>query len=56
MKTEVIYRPAVNVRPSLPYPNAASRRQMFEKILDHLLIGAIGIGSVVIIAFLLALA
>jgi len=56
MKTEAIYRPAVTVRPSLPYPNAATKRQVFEKIVDHLLIGAIGIGSVAIILFLLALA
>lgn len=56
MKTEAIYRPAVTVRPCLPYPNAATKRQVFEKVIDHLLIGAIGIGSVAIILFLLALA
>ena len=56
MKTEAIYRPEVTVRSAIPYPNAATKREMFEKILDHLLIGAIGIGSVAIILFLLALA
>lgn len=56
MKTEAIYRPEITIRPSLPYPNAATRREVFEKILDHLLIGAIGIGSVAIILFLLTLA
>ena len=54
MKTAVVYRNAP--RHAVRYPNAADRRQMFNKFIDRLLIGAIGIGFATILLFLAALA
>ena len=42
-----------NYKPALPYPNAATRRQVFHKILDTALIAASGIGITVMLTFLL---
>ena len=43
-------------QPNLPYPNAATRREIFNKFIDLLLVGAIGAGAAAILLFLLALA
>lgn len=56
MKTAAAYRSDYAHRPNLPYPNAATRRESFSKIIDLLLIGAIGAGAAVILLFVLALA
>ena len=45
------YTPQTN----LPYPNAATRREIFQKILDLLLMAAIGIGAATVALFLIAL-
>jgi hypothetical protein len=37
------------------YPNAATPREVFEKWVDRLLAGAIGVGTVTILLFLLTL-
>jgi hypothetical protein len=42
-------------RPALPYPNAATRRQILNKILDLLLTGAIGAGIAAMLLFLMVL-
>lgn len=55
MKTTVLYRSDYAHRPNLPYPNAATRREMFSKILDLLLVAALGAGAAAILLFLAAL-
>lgn len=50
MKTTTIRKQA------LPYPNAATRRQVAHKILDLLLMAAIGAGAAAMLLLLLALA
>ena len=39
---------------SLPYPNAATRRQVMNKVLDLLLMAAIGAAVAAMLLFLLA--
>lgn len=56
MKTAVIHRSDLIMRPNLPYPNAATRREILSKFLDLLLVGAIGAGLAASLLFLLALA
>ena len=43
------------IRSSLPFPNAATRRQVFQKFLDLALMSAISFGIAAIILFLFAL-
>lgn len=50
MKTATAYRPTEVV----PYPNAATRRQIINKIIDHVLIWACGMGIAAMLLFLLA--
>lgn len=42
-------------RPFLPYPNAATRQEVLQKLIDLLLMGVIGIGSAATIMLLLVL-
>lgn len=42
MKTITV--PYKTSRPAIPYPNAATRRQVLQKVLDTLVITASGIG------------
>lgn len=44
-----------NSKHALPYPNAATRQQVFQKILDNMLITASGIGITVMLTFLLTM-
>ena len=55
MKTVSAYRSDYAQRPNLPYPNAATRREMLNKVLDILLMAALGAGAAAILLFLLAL-
>lgn len=41
--------------PIIPYPNAATRQEIFHKILDMLLVAAIGAGLAASLIFLIAL-
>lgn len=43
-------------RPNIPYPNAATRRQILDRVVDLLLMAGLGIGAAAILLFLLALA
>lgn len=52
MKTTAVYRQKFSV----PYPNAATRREVLQKIVDTLLIAASGMGIAVMLLFLLVLA
>ena len=53
MKTMTVSRQIY--KPAIPYPNAATRRQVFHKWLDTLLVTASGIGITVMLAFLLTM-
>jgi hypothetical protein len=54
MKATTVYRTDFKSLPRIPYPNAATRKEMFHKFLDMLLVGAIGAGLAA--CFLLILA
>ena len=54
MKTTVCQN-SVN-KPAVPYPNAATRKQLLEKFVDQLLVGAIGVASVTVLLFFMTLA
>lgn len=56
MKTAIAHRTDYAQMPNIPYPNAATRREILGKFLDLLLVGAIGIGAAAIFLFMLALA
>lgn len=43
-------------RPNIPYPNAATRRQILDRIVELLLMAGLGIGAAAILLFILALA
>ena len=53
MKTATLTH--VAKRPSLPYPNAATRRQLINKFLDLLLTGAIGAAIAAVLLFLMVI-
>ena len=55
MKTATIRKHPTNSLPRLPYPNAASRRELFHKLLDLLLVGAMGAGAAAILLLLMVL-
>lgn len=40
--------------PALPYPNAATRRQVCQKVLDFLIMAASGVGVGAMLLFILA--
>lgn len=54
MKTAVYRQNHRAIRP-LPFPNAATRRQVFAKIIDTLLVAASGAGIAAMLLLLLAL-
>ena len=54
MKTAV-YKPYCRPAVQVPYPNAATRREMFQKLLDTLLVAASGMGLAAILALLTVL-
>lgn len=56
MKTAVINWNYSAARTAPRYPNAANHRQILQKIVDHLLVGAISIGCTAIVLFLAVLA
>ena len=56
MKTAALYRCDLNRRSSVRYPNAATRREALNRLLDQLLIGAMCVAAVAILLFLLTLA
>ena len=55
MKTATLYPTRITVSPKRPYPNAATRREVMNKLLDTLLIGAIGAGAAASLLFILVL-
>ena len=55
MKTTTLSRNDLRTRPELPYPNAATRREVLHKFVDLLLVAAIGGGAAAILLFLMVL-
>lgn len=55
MKSATVHT-AVSSRPSIPYPNAATRREMMNKFLDNMLIAAMVFAAVTAFLFFLTLA
>lgn len=56
MKTAAVYRQMPAMPQALPYPNAATRKQILRRFVDLLLVGAIGVAFAAIILFLPVLA
>lgn len=56
MKSAAIHRNDIKMRPNLPYPNAATQKELFNKFLDFLLVGAIGAGVAACLLFLMVMA
>lgn len=54
MKT-AIYRQTTNIRAGIPFPNAAASKKSLQKLLDWVLVGAIGLGLATSILFLLTI-
>ena len=50
------YRQSPTSRQGIPYPNAATPRQIMNRLVDLLLVGAIGIAFAAIVLFLPVLA
>lgn len=55
MKTTTMRR-GYTYTANLPYPNAASRKQIFDRIVDLSLTFVLGAGAAAIVLFVLALA
>lgn len=56
MKAATVYHRMPVTRQALPYPNAATPRQIMTKFVDLLLVSAIGIAFAAIMLFLPVLA
>lgn len=54
MKTAVC-KPQTRPVPQIPYPNAATRRELFNKLLDTLLVTASGMGIAAMLLLYLVL-
>lgn len=56
MKTTVMHHRKVNTRPNIPYPNAATKKEILHKVADMLLSAAYGAAFATIVLFLMAVA
>lgn len=54
MKTTAIRRRKVNTRPCIPYPNAATRKEILHSALDALISAVCGAALATIVLFLMA--
>lgn len=55
MKTATVRRYSYTANPQIPFPNAATRKELVHKFLDLLLMGAIGAGLAASLLFLLVI-
>ena len=55
MKTAALRRRIVRFNTYIPYPNAATGRQMLQKALDLILMAVSGMGIAAIVLFMLVL-
>ena len=56
MKVATLKQTSISRTPIVPYPNAATREEMMHKVLDLILVCAIGAGLAACLLFFLALA
>lgn len=56
MKTATVHRSNHAARPNVPFPNAATRRQVVDRIVDLTLTFMLGAGAAAILLFVLAVA
>lgn len=56
MKTATIHRNDAKMRPNIPYPNAATRKELLHRFLDLLLMGVIGAALAASMLFFMAIA
>ncbi len=56
MKSTAALTAGSNYTPTSAYPNGATKQDLFRKLIDLMLVAAIGIGAAAILLFLLALA
>ena len=55
MKTAALRRRIVRFNTYIPYPNAATGRQMLQKVLDLILMAVCGAGIAAVLLFILVL-
>ncbi len=55
MKANTVYCPEHTKMPNIPFPNAATKKEVVHKLLDMLLMAAMGAGAAASLLFLLAL-
>ncbi len=56
MKTVTARSTTISNRPHIPYPNAATRREILDRFVELLLMAGLGIGAAAIVLFIFALA
>lgn len=56
MKTITYHTADFAKRPNVPYPNAATRRQILDRIVELLLMAGMGMGAAAMLLFIFALA
>ena len=56
MKTVTTRKPYTRKSCHVPYPNAATKQQLFDQFVELLLAAAVGIGGAAILLFILVLA
>lgn len=55
MKTATVRRNNYTTNPQIPFPNAATRKELIHRFLDLLLMGATGAGLAASLLFLLVI-
>ena len=55
MKATFVYQRNFANRPHAPYPNAATNQEILHKLLDLLLVAALGVGAAAILLLLVAI-
>ena len=56
MKTATIRYNNAKAQPRIPYPNAATKKELFAKLIDLLMVGALGAAMAALLLFFLVLA
>ena len=56
MKTATVQYRKTKTQPQIPYPNAATKKELINRILDLLLTGAMGAALAALLLFLIVIA
>lgn len=56
MKTATVHYQKSKTRPQIPYPNAATKKELVNRFVDLLLTGAMGAALAALLLFLLVIA